>query len=209
MTTNVDERSFADAATEDQIERAAAALRDHGIEAVVVADRDAARAAVYERLAEGAEVHTATSVTLDELGITDEVASADRYVAVRPRLYAMDRATQGREISKLASAPDVMIGSVHAVTETGDLLIASQTGSQLAGYAFGAGRLLFVVGAQKVVPDISTGLRRLHEHSLPLEDARAQRVYGRGSSVNKVLIISREVVPDRITVVLVPEAIGY
>lgn len=209
MTTDTGARPFTDPATGEQVDRAAAALREHGFEVIVAADRDAARAAVLERIAAGAEVHTSTSVTLDELGITDEVASSGRYDAVRPRLYAMDRTTQGREISKLASAPDVQIGSVHAVTEDGDLLIASATGSQLAGYAFGAGKVLFVVGTQKIVPDLSTGLRRLHEHSLPLEDARAQRTYGRGSSVNKVLVISREVVPDRITVIFVPEALGF
>ena len=121
----------------------------------------------------------------------------------------MDRATQGDEIRRETAAPDVMLGSVHAVTETGSLMAASMSGSQLAPYVAGAGRVIFVVGTQKIVADIEEGLERINEYAFPLEDARALQAYGIHSGVNKVLIINREIVPGRITVVLVDQVLGF
>jgi len=121
----------------------------------------------------------------------------------------MDRATQGDQIRREAASPDVMLGSVHAVTEAGSLMAASSSGSQLAAYVAGAGRVILVVGTQKIVVDLDEGLQRIYEHAFPLEDARAMEAYGIHSGVNKVLIINREIVPGRITVVLVDEALGF
>src|SRR6266480_7686204 len=106
----------------------------------------------------------------------------------------LDRDTQADEIRRLSAAPDVMLGSAHAVTETGTLLAASMSGSQLGPYASGAGQVILVVGTQKIVSDLEEGLRRVNEYAFPLEDARAQAAYGIHSGVNKVLIINRELV---------------
>src|SRR5205814_82466 len=124
-----------------------------------------------------------------------------------PHIWSLDRETQADEIRRLSAAPDVMLGSVHAVTESGALLAASMSGSQLGPYASGAGRVILVVGTQKIVSDLEEGLRRINDYSFPLEDARAQAAYGIRSAVNKVLIINREIVPERFTVVLVDEAL--
>jgi hypothetical protein len=121
----------------------------------------------------------------------------------------MDRATQGDEIRRLTAAPDFMLGSVHAVTETGSLMVASMGGSQLGPYVSGAGRVILVVGRQKIVADLEEGMRRINEYALPLEDARALSAYGIHSAVNKVLTINREVFPGRITVVIVDEVLGF
>jgi hypothetical protein len=121
----------------------------------------------------------------------------------------MDRATQADEIRRLGAAPDVMLGSVHAVTETGSLITASMSGSQLGPYGSGAGQVVLVVGTQKIVSDLEEALRRVHDYAFPLEDARAQAAYGIRSAVNKILIINREITPGRITVVLVDAALGF
>jgi hypothetical protein len=102
-----------------------------------------------------------------------------------------------------------MLGSVHAVTQTGALLAASMGGSQLGPSASGAGRVILVVGTQKIVSDLEEGLRRINDYSFPVEDARAQAAYGIHSAVNKVLMINREIIPERITVVLVDEVLGF
>src|SRR5439155_6399713 len=132
-----------------------------------------------------------------------------RYDSLRPRIFSMDRQTRADEIRCMSSAPEVMLGSVHAVTETGSLLAASMGGSQLGPYVSGAGRVILVVGTQKIVSDLDEGLRRIEEYSFPLEDARAQAAYGIHSAVNKVLIINREITPGRITVVFVEEVLGF
>src|SRR5205807_1354482 len=138
-----------------------------------------------------------------------ELEKPGRYEHLRPRIYSMDRKTQADEIRRLSAAPDVMLGSVHAVTETGTLVAASMSGSQLGPYVSGAGRVIFVVGTQKIVSDLEEGLRRINEYAYRLEDARAQAAYGVRSAVNKVLVINREITAGRITVVLVDEVLGF
>jgi L-lactate utilization protein LutC len=107
------------------------------------------------------------------------------------------------------STPDVIVGSVAAVTETGSLVVASASGSQLPGYAGAAARVIWVVGAQKVVPDLPAALRRVEDHCLPLENDRAMKVYGRPSALNRMLILNAEPEPGRGTVLLLRQAIGF
>jgi hypothetical protein len=121
----------------------------------------------------------------------------------------MDRVTAAADIRRLRASPDVAVGSVAALTETGSVVAASGTGSQLPAYAGGAARRIWIVGAQKVVPDLPAALRRVEEHCLPLESARAQAVYGQPSAINHLLILNAEPYPGRSTVLLLREAIGF
>jgi hypothetical protein len=173
------------------------------------ADAAEAKRIVLGLIPDGSQVHHGASQSLDVSGITEEIEKSGRYDPVRPRIGSLDRNAQADEIRRLSAAPDVMLGSVHAVTETGSLLAASMSGSQLGPYASGAGRVILVVGTQKIVSDLDEGLRRINDHSFPLEDARAQAAYGIHSAVNKVIIINREIIPERITVVLVDEVLGF
>jgi L-lactate utilization protein LutC len=202
-------RRFATPAEEARVVRTAEALRANGMTVLRAADGRVAKKLVLDLIAEGSQVHQGASQSLDALGITEELEKSGRYDAVRPRTYSMDRAVQADEIRRLTASPDVMLGSVHAVTETGSLVAASLSGSQLGPYASGAGRVILVVGTQKIVPDLEHALRRIDEYAFPLEDARAQAAYGVHSAVNKVLIIHREFAPGRITVVLCDEELGF
>ena len=202
-------RRYATLADEERLSRTAAALEANGMTVLRASDAADAKRIVLGVIPEGSEVHHGASQTLDVTGLTAELDLSGRYESIRPRIWSMDRATQRDEIRRLSASPDVMLGSVHAVTETGSLMAASASGSQLAPYVAGAGRVIFVVGGQKVVADIEEGLRRIDEYALPLEDARAFEAYGIHSGVNKVLIINREIVPGRITVVLVDEVLGF
>jgi hypothetical protein len=202
-------RRFGTLADNSRVRRAAAALEANGISALRAADAAEAKEVVLGLIPEGSQVHHGASMSLDVAGITDEIDKSGRYESLRPRLWSMDRQTRADEIRRLSSAPEVMLGSVHAVTETGSLLTASMGGSQLGPYVSGAGRVILVVGTQKIVSDRAEGLRRIEEYAFPLEDARAQAAYGIHSAVNKVLIINREITPDRITVVFVDEVLGF
>jgi LUD domain len=202
-------RRFAAPAEDARVRRTAAALEAKGISVLRASNGAEAKRIVLDLIPAGAQVHHGASQTLEVSGIADEIEGSGRYEPLRPRLFSMDRATQADEIRRLSAAPDVMLGSVHAVTETGSLMAASMGGSQLGPYVSGAGRVILVVGTQKIVPDLEEGLRRINEYSFPLEDARAQAAYGVHSGVNKVLIINREIVPERVTVVLVDEPLGF
>jgi L-lactate utilization protein LutC len=202
-------QEFTTLASDERVERTAAALKENGIGVLRAADAEEAGEIVLGLIPEGARVHQGASLTLETTGITAAIESSDRYLAQRPRIQAMDRATQGDEIRHLTATPDVMLGSAHAVTETGSLVTASASGSQLGPYASGAARVILVVGTQKIVPDLEAALRRIDDYVFPLEDARAVQAYGFHSGVNKLLIINREFLPGRITVVLVDEALGF
>jgi L-lactate utilization protein LutC len=208
MTTPIPTTSFADPAPAPRLERAAAALTAHGFTVEILDDAAAARVRVKDLIPEGASVFTAASETLRLSGIDTDINTSGRYQAIKPRVMAMDRATGADDIRRLLASPDVVVGSVAAVTETGSLVIASGSGSQLPAYAGGA-RAIWVVGAQKVVPDLSTALRRVDDHALPLESARAQVAYGQPSAVNRLLILNAEFLPGRGTVLLLREAIGF
>jgi len=200
---------FAKLAVNERIERTSKALEANGIQTLVAEDRAEAKRLFFELIPDGSEVFLGASVTLEQLGIAADVDQSGRFDAVRPKMYAMNRETQGREIRKLISAPDFAAGSVHAVTEDGHVLIASATGSQLGPYASGAGKVIWVVGAQKIVKDLNDGMRRLNEHVVPLEDAHMQELYKVGTSVNEMLIVNRAFRPDRITMIIVKEELGF
>jgi hypothetical protein len=202
-------RRFGTVADDAQVKRTAAALEANGMSVLLAADAADARRIVLGLIPDGSHVYHGASQTLEVSGITDEIEKSGRYEPLRPRIWSMDRQTQADEIRHLSASPDVMLGSVHAVTETGALVAASMSGSQLGPYATGAGRVILVVGTQKIVSDLEEALRRIDEYAFPLEDARAQAAYGIHSAVNKVLIINREITPGRITVVLVDEALGF
>ena len=208
MSTPIPTTSFADPAPAERLERAAAALRAHGFTVEILDDAAVARTRIKDLIPEGASVFTGASETLRLSGIDDDINTSGRYDAVKSRGLTLDRATQLDEIWRLLSTPDVIVGSVHAVTETGSLVIASASGSQLPGYAGGAARAIWIVGAQKVVPDLSTALRRVEEHCLPLESARAMQAYGQPSAINHLLILNAVSRPGR-TVLLLREAIGF
>ena len=202
-------RRFGTVADDATVKRSTAALEANGITVLRAANAAEARRIVLDLIPEGAQVHHGASQSLEVSGIIEAVEKSGRYELLRPRLRSMDRKTQADDIRRLGAAPEVMLGSVHAVTETGSLIAASMGGSQLGPYASGAGRVILVVGTQKIVSDLEEGLRRVNDYAFLLEDARAQLAYGIHSAVNKVLIINREVVPGRITVVFVEEVLGF
>jgi acyl-CoA hydrolase len=185
------------------------ALEEHGFSIEVVDDLDAARAAVLARIPDGSSVMTNTSVTLAETGIADAINDGgSRWESARNKMFALDFATQVQEMKAIGGQPDYALGSVHAVTADGTLVIASASGSQLASYAWGAANVIFVVGVQKLVPTLEAAHERIYQHSLPLEDARAQAAYGQHSQVGKVLEIHQEL-PGRIHLVLIRQQVGF
>jgi hypothetical protein len=199
---------FATPASEQTLQRVVESLKERNIDSVIVDTGDDARRLVLEKLPRGAEVHSGKSKTLQDAGIMDLISDTTVYDALRPRYMKMDRATQMREIRKLIAGPDYMLGSVSAVTEDGILVAASATASQLGPYAYTAGKVILVVGSQKIVPDLETALRRIREYVLPWEDQQVRALVPTGSFVGKILIVEREWVSGRIEVIIARKPIG-
>jgi acyl-CoA hydrolase len=208
MATTATETRFTALPDEETLAATTVALEEHGFGVEVVDDLDAARRTVLDRIPKGASVMTNTSVTLEETGIAEAINSGRAYESARNQLLALDYATQRREMRSVGGHPDFALGSVHAVTQEGTLIVASASGSQLGQYAWGADQVIFVVGAQKIVPTVEGGRERIFEHSLPLEDVRAYAAYGMNSRVGKILEIRQED-PGRIYIVIVREPVGF
>ena len=209
MSTTATPDRFTSLPDEHVLAATVVALEEHGFSVEVVDDLDAARAAVLARVPDGSSVMTNTSVTLAETGIADAINDGGgRWESARNKMFALDFATQAQEMKAIGGQPDYALGSVHAVTADGTLVIASASGSQLASYAWGAANVIFVVGVQKLVPTLEAAHQRIYQHSLPLEDARAQAAYGQHSQVGKVLEIHQEL-PGRIHIVLIRQQVGF
>jgi LUD domain len=207
MTTTTSDR-FTTLPDEQTLAATVTALEEHGFSVEVVDDLDAARQAVLARIPHGSSVMTNTSVTLAETGIADAVNDSGHYDSARAKMAELDYATQLQEMKAVGGQPDYALGSVHAVTRDGTLVIASASGSQLASYAWGAGNVIFVVGTQKLVPTLEAARERIYQHSLVLEDGRAIAAYGQHSSVGKILEIHQEL-PGRIHIVLIHQVVGF
>ena len=193
------------------INRTIDALKANNINAKFVETAQDAKKEVLSLIPNGAEVMNMSSVTLDSIGLPKDINDSGKYNSVKNKLNSMNRETEGSEMRKLGAAPEWSIGSVHAVTEDGHVLIASNTGSQLPAYAYGAAHVIWVVGAQKIVKNIDDGMKRIYEYVLPLESARLNKQYNMtaGSFVSKLLIVNREFMPDRITIIIVNEPLGF
>ncbi len=199
---------FVTPVSEAKLQQIAERIRERNIEVVIVNNGAEARQVVLERIPQGAQVHSGKSKTLMDAGIFDAIMDQNQYNAIRHQILKMDRKTQGQEIRKLMAAPDFMLGSVNAITEAGILVAASATASQIGPYANTAGNLILVVGSQKIVPDLETALKRIREHVQPWEEQQVRKAVNLGTFVGKILIVEREWVNGRVTMILVREPIG-
>ena len=208
MSTTQTPSRFAALPDEQTLAATVTALEEHGFSVEVVDDLEAARHAVLARVPHGSSVMTNTSVTLQQTGIADAVNDGGPYDSARVKMAELDFATQLQEMKAIGGQPDYALGSVHAITGDGTLVIASASGSQLASYAWGATNVIFIAGAQKLVPTLDAARDRIYGHSLVLEDARAVAAYGQHSTVGKILEIHSEL-PGRIHIVLVRQVVGF
>jgi anion-transporting ArsA/GET3 family ATPase len=199
---------FAAVPDDATLERVVEHLRERNFDVVIVDTAEEARDEVLARLPEGAEVHSAKSRTLEEIGVFGELMGSDRWNMLRRTANTMDRQTQGREIRKMLSAPDYELGSVQAITEAGQMVVGTATGSQMGPYSGAAGELILVVGSQKIVPDLDSALRRVKEHVEPYEDLRLREQAGVGTLLARILIMERDFFPGRTQVILVREPVG-
>ncbi len=200
---------FAKAADEEAIQRTAVSLRERGFTVDVVSSSEEARSLVRTMLPHDKTIFTATSETVRLSGLDEDInGPKSPFQSIRREINKLGPQTPYRERVKMQAVPDVVVGSVHAITEGGQVLVASASGSQLGPYAAGAERVIWIIGSQKIVPDLNAGFRRLQMYAYPLEDIRAREQYNMPSAVAKTLIFNGER-PGRVNIILVRSPIGY
>jgi len=199
-------------ASNEELEEVVKNLKTNGFNPVVVENKEEAKKKVFELIPEGGEVMTMSSVTLLETGITKEINESGKYNSVKNELSKMNRETDSLKMQKLGSSPQYAVGSIHALTMDGHVVIASNTGSQLPAYAYGSEHVIWVVGTQKIVKNNEEGIKRIYDYILPKESVRLAEQYGNPnikSNVSKLLIIDKEIKPERINIVIVKEQLGF
>ncbi len=196
-------------ATAEQLSRTIQALEANGITTVIVETGAEAKDKALSLIEKGASVMTATSTTANQIGLAEAIDNSKDFVSLRKKIMALPESEQRVKARRINSAPDYVVGSVHAVTENGQVIIASNSGSQLSPYAYSAAKVLWVVGTQKIVKDLDMAMRRIKEYTLGLESERLMQLYGIPSAIRKTLIINSEVSPDRITLIFVKERLGF
>ncbi len=191
------------------IEKTIKALKKNNIDAYFVETQEEARHKALDLIPENARVLASQSQTLEKIGLADLIDNSRRFASVRKEYMAFDREKEADKIRISRSTPDIIMGSVHAVTEKGEVMIASNMGSQLAAYVYGAKKVIWIVGTQKIVKNLDMGFKRIYEHSLPLESERLKKIYGVESNVSKILIYNKESLPSRTTLIFVNKILGY
>jgi hypothetical protein len=179
-------------------------LEKNGFEAYSFTTPEEVKSKITELIPAGSQVMTMSSVTLDTLGIADLLNNSEKYHPIRPKLYSGDA-----DAKIQASMPEYAVGSLQAVTTSGQLVFASATGSQIPAYVYGAKNVILIIGTQKIVDDLDSAFKRIKDYVFPLEDARAMQAYGVHSSINKILIINKEPIPGRLKILFIDQKIGY
>ena len=199
-------------ASRETVDKIIVKLKENNIEAEFLMTGEEAKKKILELIPQGEEVLAMTSKTLDAIGITKEIEESGKYISIKKKYFALDMKTQMNEVKKLRSLPEWALGSVHAVTFNGEVLAASATGNQISAYAYGANHVVWVIGVQKIVENIDEGIKRIYEHSLPLESERLKKAMGvPSSSVNRILIFNKESARNigRTKIFFVNEALGF
>jgi L-lactate utilization protein LutB len=206
MTVEYSETRPADEAA---ILRTVAALQSRNVEAVVAEDGDDARQKLIAMIPDGAEVFKSTSETLDTIGYSDYFNQTDRYKNLNREMAAETDREQQRELRRLASVAEYYIGSVHAVAETGEVIVASGSGSQLGAYVYGAKQVVWVVGVQKICPGLTEAIARVRGFSVERHHQWAEESGRTAGPMGKLMIFENEQAPGRIRMVLIKEAVGW
>ena len=196
-------------ADETAIERAVESLTARNMEAIVVENRDKALEALKELVPPGSEVYSSTSETLDAIGFTEFLHGNPSYNNLHDQIDVEPDPAKQREMRRLASVAEYYVGSVQAITETGEILVASASGSQISAYAYAAKHLVLVAGTNKLCPTLSDAIDWVRGYALEKHD---QWLAGRGVGpmpIGKLLIMEKESTVGRVRVVLIKEELGW
>jgi L-lactate utilization protein LutB len=198
-------------ASKDAVKKVIEAVKRRGINPEFVNTKEDALQRLNKLIAPGAEVMTGGSRTLEEIGFVDLLKSRKHpWKNWKDLILAEKDEAKQMKLRRESVSSEYFLGSVHAVAETGEVVIASNSGSQLPSYAYTSKNVIWVVGTQKIVPTLEDALNRLRDYVFPLVDAQMKSMGYPGSNISKLLIFQKEIIPDReITMLLVNEKLGF
>ena len=194
---------------EAAIQRTVEGLKGRNVDAVVAENADEARQFLVDMIPDGAEVFKSTSETLDTIGYSDYIRETDRYRNLSLEISAEPDRERQRELRRLAGVAEYYVGSVHAIAETGEVLVASGSGSQLGAYVFDAKHVIWVAGVQKICPTLDDAMARIRGFSVERHHEWAVAQGRAAAPMGKLMIFENEQNPSRIKMVLIKESLGW
>lgn len=203
---------YATLASKETVEKTVAALTAHSFMPEVVASKEDALARIKELIPQGASVMNGASLTLQQIGFVEYLQAGQHgWNNLHAAILAQTDAAKQSEMRKMGVLSDYYLGSVHALSQSGELVIASNTGSQLPHLAYTSPNLILVVSTEKITPSLTDALERLQKHVIPLEDERMKAAYGYGTTHTKTLILHKEnpALGRKVHVLLVEEKLGF
>lgn len=203
--------NYAALPTPEQVQATAAAIQARGIRVEIVATAAAALAKIHTLIPAGSSIMTGGSKTLRDIGLEDQLIAKDHpWINLKDEILAQTDPVMQMELRTKSILAPYFLGSVQSIVQTGEILIASASGSQLASYAFSSRNIIWVAGVQKIVPTLEDGLRRIRDYALPIEDQRMKTLGYPGSLLAKTLIIEHEPaqMQRNVNLILVNEPVG-
>ena len=191
------------------IRRTMEALAERNVEAVLVSDAEEALARLKELVPEGSEVFVNTSETLSSIGYTGYMHGNDRYVNLHDRMMALPDPAEQREFRRKTTTANYFVGSVQAIAETGEIVVASGSGSQVGAYSYGAKRLILVAGTQKICATLAEAEARTRGYTLERHDRWLEDQGRVATPIGKYMVMEHEPMAGRITLILIPESLGW
>ena len=198
-------------ASKESVNKAKKELEKRGIKVEFVNAKEDALKRLKELIPKNSEVMTGGSTTLEQIGFVNLLKSKNhQWVNLKDKILAEKDKNKQNELRRLSIASQYFIGSVHAVSQTGEVLVASASGSQIPSYAFSSDNVIWVVGTHKITKNLNEAIERVRKYCLPLEDKRMKSIGYSGSTIGKLLIFEREIMPNRkITLIFVNEKLGF
>ncbi len=199
-------------AQKETIEKVIKSLKERSVESILVNNKEEALEKIKEFIPKGASVMNGASKTLEQIGFIDYLKSGNHdWNNLHKGIVAEKDQAKQMILRKQAILSDYYLGSVHALAETGQFIVASNSGSQLPHIVFTSPNLIFVVSSKKIVSTLSDAMKRLEEHVIPLEDERMKQAYGVGTAPNKVLIFNGEnpMMGRNVKMIIVNDDLGF
>jgi L-lactate utilization protein LutC len=202
--------NFENLASEEEVKETISNLKLRNINAELVDTKEDVLKILKKLIPSGSEIMTSGSTTLQEIGFTDLLKSKNHdWINIKDELLSEKNPEKQNELRKKSVTSKYFIGSIHAVSKDGEILVASASGSQIPSYAFSSDNVIWIVGTQKIVSTHEDLFKRLNEYVFPLENERMKKEGYPGSTIGKILLFEREIMPRKINLIFVNEKLGF
>lgn len=198
-------------ASKEAVKRAMDALKTRNVNVDIANTKEDALSKIIKLIPPGKDVMTGGSTTLDQIGFTELLKTGKHpWNNLKDKILGEKDPAKQAVLRKKSVTSEFFLGSVHAVTETGQVMVVNATGSSIPSFAFSSDNVIWIVGTQKIVPTLEDGFRRIREYCVPLEDNRMKSIGYQGTTIGKYLIFEREINENRkITLIFVNEKLGF